>query len=835
MSDLNSDSLANNTFVLNDSPSEGAPVVAPIVVAANLKQLGPYKILRELGRGAMGTVYEAKHAQLERQVALKVLPSELATSPKRLQRFRREMAAVGRLDHPNIVLATDAGEIDGQCYIAMQFVDGPDLDQVLEEIGRFEPADACEIIRQTALGLEHIAQQELVHRDIKPANIMLSRRGEAKILDLGIAMLRNAEQLDTSMTVVGSMMGTPDYIAPEQIAKCADVDIRADIYSLGCTLYCLLSGKSPFNGPGYTTMTAKLLAHATKTPPSLAEAHAEIPEGIIALVERMMAKDPDDRPSTPAEIAELITPFCNGADLVPVATGQRRGAPLKPLDLPTADESEQTSDAKPKAKQDTQNKQSLFGKTAGQRFFVGTAAAAALAGALWFGTARTNSNIESSSIVATKDLEAKVGQTQTMLANINESIAESAEISMRKDHELAKTLSDMQKQFTRRQSEGGVKSVAIRNPQSPVDHYYNAGLFSKMGDYESAKASYMAYFADELPVVDPHLQFVSLLKAREGVQSARATYNTMPGNRELVGRKLALAMLESDNQVESLEQLISTHPECSPAFYLLSQHFDAESKKDVTLSQRRRHRELLHRFVSLHEQGQVLPYFLDQSIPAEQLEKAQRKLKELMESAAAPDHVPVRLMMANQRGPNWKIGVAIEEKVTEILWSVGDDVDFVSTGPAPGMITDKPRANPFFSVPSRDLLALGPEARVNVKYKNLMGEMQGPYALEFNPKAQQSSNQLRMLRANQHSWARFKGDKLMFRVFLMEDTSMIQAVHYSFDDDNPKLNMPVPKGQFGAKNADEFYLPVKETVEFVSMRLTYKDGTASKVVKIYRE
>jgi len=110
MSDLNSDSLANNTFVLSDSPSEGAPVVAPIVVAANLKQLGPYKILRELGRGAMGTVYEAKHAQLERQVALKVLPSELATSPKRLQRFRREMAAVGRLDHPNIVLATDAGD-----------------------------------------------------------------------------------------------------------------------------------------------------------------------------------------------------------------------------------------------------------------------------------------------------------------------------------------------------------------------------------------------------------------------------------------------------------------------------------------------------------------------------------------------------------------------------------------------------------------------------------------------------------------------------------------------------------------------------------------------------
>lgn len=839
MSDLNSGSIADHTLDIGDSSPNLSLAAAAAVFTDGPKQLGPYKILREVGRGAMGTVYEAKHAQLERRVALKVLPQELAAAPKRLDRFRREMAAVGRLDHPNIVLATDAGEIDGLCYIAMQFVDGPDLEQVLEEIGRFEPADACEIIRQAALGLEHIGQQQLVHRDIKPSNILLTRTGQAKILDLGIAMLRNAEQLETSMTLVGSMMGTPDYIAPEQITQCADVDIRADIYSLGCTLYCLLSGKSPFNGPGYTTLTAKLLAHASKTPPSLAEAHAEIPEGIVALVERMMSKDANDRPSTPAEVAELIAPFCAGADLLPVATGQRKATPLKPLDLPTAVDLEEDSDENPKSKSGAQKNQSFSKRLGSQKFIYGTAAAAALAGALWLGSAQPISNGDASSLVPNKELKAQVGQTQAMLASINDSIAESAKINMRSSHNISMTLSDMREQFARRQTEGGIQSVAIRNPQSPVDHYYNACLFSKMGDHERAKESYMAYFANELPVVDPHLQFAALLKVREGAQGARAIYDALPGNREFVGRKLALAMLDSDNQVETLEQLIASHPEYSPAVYLLSQHFDAESNKHVTLSDRRRQRTLLHQFVSMHEQGQLLPHFLDQSIPAGQLEQAKRKLGELMESAAAPDHDPVHVMSLSEIAGYWNIGLRFDEVAGEIFWAIGETGEFENSGRAPGVVaphslTGKARPNPFIRVSKREF-ANAEDSRIFVKYSDASGEMQGPYALEFDPQTTAESEKRNSLQRKSLSWARFKEDKLHFNIFLTRMNDLIEEVHYSFNEEVPTFSMPVPQERFSAKNAREFYLPVKESDEYVSLQVIFTDGTKSKVVKIYRD
>ena len=839
MSELNSGSIADHTLTISD-PSENVSVALSAVALNNApKQLGPYEILREVGRGAMGTVYEAKHAQLERQVALKVLPPDLATSPKRLKRFRREMAAVGRLDHPNIVLATDAGELDGLCYIAMQFVDGPDLEQVLEEIGRFEPADACEIIRQTALGLEHIGQQKLVHRDIKPSNILLTRTGQAKITDLGIAMLRNAEQLETSMTLVGSMMGTPDYIAPEQITQCTGVDIRADIYSLGCTLYCLLSGKSPFNGPGYTTLTAKLLAHANKTPPSLAEAHAEIPEGIIALVEQMMSKEADDRPSTPAEVAELIAPFCSGADLVPVATGQRKGARLKPLNLPTAVDSEEASNNKSKAKQDAQKEQSFFGNRSTKKIVYGAAAAAGLTGVLWLGSTGASSNGQQNVLVANKDLKAQVGQAQAMLANVNNSITESAEINLRTSQQLSMVLSDMQKQFARRQEESGLQSVALRNPQSPVDHYYNACLFSKMGDHENAKNSFMAYFADELPVVDPHLQFVALLKVREGVQGAQAIYNSLPGDREFVGRKLALAMLEPKQPIEALEQVIANHPDCSPAVYLLSQHFAAESNQRATLSQRRRQRELLHQFVSLHEQGHLLPYFLDQNIPAGQLETAHQQLNELNESAAAPNRVPVEAMTLQERGGHWRIAVRIDEAASEIFWAIGEDSEFESTGHASGVIshhsrTEKIRPNQFFEISKRELAQADEDSKIYVKYTDASGAMQGPYELDVDLQASSIARKQNSLEMNSHSWARFEGDKLHFRLFQLRSRNIIEAVHYSLDDKVPTLSMPVPDENLSVHNLKDFYLPVDESVEYVSLQVTFTDGKKTKVVKIFR-
>jgi serine/threonine protein kinase len=221
--------------------------------------LGPYRIEAEIGHGAMGAVYRAEHTKLKRMIALKILPVEFMV-PDRLARFHREMEAIGCLDHPNIVRATDAGEIDGFHYLAMELVTGSDLASLISRIGRIDVGSACEIIRQAALGLQCLHEHKLVHRDIKPSNLFLSTEGIIKLLDLGIAMLRKDTD-ETRATSMGAMMGTPDYIAPEQIEHARDVDIRADIYSLGCTLFTFLTGNPPFTGPDNAHLDLQRFAH----------------------------------------------------------------------------------------------------------------------------------------------------------------------------------------------------------------------------------------------------------------------------------------------------------------------------------------------------------------------------------------------------------------------------------------------------------------------------------------------------------------------------------------------------------------------------------------------
>ncbi len=232
--------------------------IVPLAIN-NPQQIGPYRIKEEIGRGAMGRVYRAEHVRLKRNVALKVIPPELTVSKKQLDRFHREMEAVGRLDHPNIVRATDAGEFGGIHYLAMELVAGDDLAKWLQRAGKFSVGCASELIRQAAMGLAHIHKASLVHRDIKPSNLLVTESGTVKILDLGIAMLRQGDG-ESSLTSAGALMGTPDFIAPEQIERVTGVDGRADIYSLGCTFYTLLTGQPPFCGPNLETDIAKMIA-----------------------------------------------------------------------------------------------------------------------------------------------------------------------------------------------------------------------------------------------------------------------------------------------------------------------------------------------------------------------------------------------------------------------------------------------------------------------------------------------------------------------------------------------------------------------------------------------
>ncbi|TWT39801.1 Serine/threonine-protein kinase PknH [Thalassoglobus neptunius] len=306
------------------------------VVRNGLQSIGPYQLIRELGRGAMGVVFEAEHNRLKRRVAVKILPKELATSADAYARFHREMEAIGQLEHPNIVLATDAGQVDGICYIAMQLVSGVDLDKVLSRKGRLPVGVACEVIRQVALGLQEISKHNIVHRDIKPSNLFLTENGTVKILDLGIASLRkdpaSAEGDSSKLTMTDSFVGTPDYVAPEQIVSQGPIDSRADIYSLGCTLYHLLGGKAPFSGESYMSFPAKLIGHMEHAPEPM-RLESDLPKEISAVIEKMMAKNREDRFRHAKQVAEALEPFCDPEALHNLA-GATESTPKRRIPTP---------------------------------------------------------------------------------------------------------------------------------------------------------------------------------------------------------------------------------------------------------------------------------------------------------------------------------------------------------------------------------------------------------------------------------------------------------------------------------------------------------------------
>jgi serine/threonine-protein kinase len=287
------------------------PYQAPFLLEGRARELllGSYVLMDKLGVGGMGEVYKARHRRLDRVVALKVIRPDRLERPDLVVRFQREARLAARLHHPNLVLVYDADEVDSKHFFTMEFIDGENAAQKVVRMGPLPVSLACDIVRQAALGLQHAHEKDLVHRDVKPSNLLVEREtGIAKVLDLGLAFLGDAFASDEEfLTPSGQVMGTADYMAPEQGLDSHQIDIRADIYSLGCTLYHLLSGKPPFPGGTYVQ---KVLRHREQVPKAVEEWRPELPPALGAAIRCLMAKSRDDRPRQPAEVAGLLEPFC---------------------------------------------------------------------------------------------------------------------------------------------------------------------------------------------------------------------------------------------------------------------------------------------------------------------------------------------------------------------------------------------------------------------------------------------------------------------------------------------------------------------------------------------
>jgi predicted Ser/Thr protein kinase len=283
-----------------------ATLDGPDPVEAALAGHSRYRIRKKVAAGGMGVVYLAEHRLMRRDVALKVINRELLSAPAAVARFTQEVKAAGRLEHPNIIRAYDAEQVGDTVFLVMEYVDGRSLAEVIAKKKRLSVVLACHLARQAALGLQHAHEKGMVHRDVKPQNMIVTAKGVLKLLDFGLARVVSESRPAEAVTQAGELMGTPDYVAPEQVGDPRTADIRSDIYGLGCTLYHMLAGHPPF--PGGKVM--QKLARQVLTPPRpLREIRDDVPPELEAVVARMIAKDPAQRYATPAKVAQALLAF----------------------------------------------------------------------------------------------------------------------------------------------------------------------------------------------------------------------------------------------------------------------------------------------------------------------------------------------------------------------------------------------------------------------------------------------------------------------------------------------------------------------------------------------
>ena len=357
--EFGSDTVSGQSTGTDTTPptaTDRPPIEQPTNHPPALADQSRYEIAERIGQGGMGAVYRAKDTVMDRTVALKVVNPKLVANQEARQRFEQEVRAAARLSHPNIVTAFDAEVAGKQQYLVMEYVQGKNLADLVREQGPLSVVDACTYISQAASGLQHAFERDMVHRDIKPHNLMLvsvrrsqnsdssssseaSRQGRVRILDFGLSrFLSESEDLPSAndsvahrqedetpaterLTKNTTLMGTLDYISPEQARDARSADIRSDIYSLGCTLFFLLTGQPPF--PKQTPSRAAEFQRTSK-PPRLSELRADVSERLDEVIEKMIAADPDDRFSEPSEIETALTPFTGRVSSEPAARLDRK-------------------------------------------------------------------------------------------------------------------------------------------------------------------------------------------------------------------------------------------------------------------------------------------------------------------------------------------------------------------------------------------------------------------------------------------------------------------------------------------------------------------------------
>ncbi|MHC4406661.1 MAG: serine/threonine-protein kinase, partial [Planctomycetota bacterium] len=274
--------------------------------------LGKYKLIDLLGSGGMGRVFVAEHITMNRPVALKIISKRLGQDPDSLEQFFSEARAVAALDHPNIVHAYDVDQEKDRYFLVMEFVEGQDLQQIVEAEGPLEIKRAADYVRQAANGLAHAHDRNMIHCDVKPANLLVNKQNVVKILDMGMSRLVGPDR-HSAGEKDERLLGTVDYLAPEQAVESPSLDRRVDLYSLGCTFYFLLTGSPPFPDG---TLHERILKHQSAEPRPITGLREDVPAQLVQICSRMMAKNPDDRFASAAEVSQALSDWASSSDLL---------------------------------------------------------------------------------------------------------------------------------------------------------------------------------------------------------------------------------------------------------------------------------------------------------------------------------------------------------------------------------------------------------------------------------------------------------------------------------------------------------------------------------------